>query len=203
MRLAAAMPTFFAVSMMPGLCMTLAMTLGMKIGIRRTLWMMIGELAGVGLVATLSILGVTTVMASLPLSYRIAKVAGASYLIAIGIKLFIEEADTSASGQISAEASARWPLLAQGFAAAISNPKAWLLYAALFPPFIDSSYATAPQIPAVLSVMLSIEFTCLLFYALCGRVMIVLLKRQDIIRLVNLTSGMIIMALACTLLLSD
>ncbi len=31
--------------------MTLALTLGMSVGYRRTLWMMIGELAGVALVA--------------------------------------------------------------------------------------------------------------------------------------------------------
>lgn len=45
-------PTFFFVSITPGMCMTLAMTLGMSIGIRRTIWMMIGELIGVSIVAT-------------------------------------------------------------------------------------------------------------------------------------------------------
>ena len=45
--LAVFIPTFFFVSITPGMCMTLAMTLGMSIGVRRTLWMMIGELLGV------------------------------------------------------------------------------------------------------------------------------------------------------------
>lgn len=49
--LAAFIPTFFFVSITPGMCMTLAMTMGMAIGFRRTLWMMAGELFGVGLVA--------------------------------------------------------------------------------------------------------------------------------------------------------
>ena len=44
-------PTFFLVSLTPGMCMTLAMTLGMTQGVKRTLWMMVGELLGVGLVA--------------------------------------------------------------------------------------------------------------------------------------------------------
>ncbi len=42
-------PTFLFVSITPGLCMTLAMVLGMTQGVRRTLWMMAGELVGVGL----------------------------------------------------------------------------------------------------------------------------------------------------------
>ncbi len=37
--------------------MTLAMTLGMTIGVRRSLWMMIGELAGVGLVSLSALVG--------------------------------------------------------------------------------------------------------------------------------------------------
>ena len=49
--LAVFIPTFFCVSLTPGMCMTLAMTLGMTIGVHRTFWMMYGELLGVGLVA--------------------------------------------------------------------------------------------------------------------------------------------------------
>ncbi len=43
-------PTFLFVSVTPGMCMTLAMTLGMTQGVRRTLWMMWGEMLGVALV---------------------------------------------------------------------------------------------------------------------------------------------------------
>ena len=41
-------PTFFFVSITPGMCMTLALSLGMSIGYQRTLWMMLGEVIGVG-----------------------------------------------------------------------------------------------------------------------------------------------------------
>ena len=59
--LSAFIPTFFFVSITPGMCMTLALTLGMSVGIKRTLWMMIGELAGVALVATLAVIGVAAI----------------------------------------------------------------------------------------------------------------------------------------------
>lgn len=60
--LAVFIPTFFIVSITPGMCMTLAMTMGMTIGVRRTFWMMSGELIGVGLIATLSVIGVAAIM---------------------------------------------------------------------------------------------------------------------------------------------
>ena len=59
--------TFFFVSVTPGMCMTLALTLGMTVGLRRTMWMMAGELVGVGLVVVLSMLGVAALV--LPVSY--------------------------------------------------------------------------------------------------------------------------------------
>ena len=36
--LAVFVPTFFFVSLTPGLCMTLALTMGMTIGVRKTMW---------------------------------------------------------------------------------------------------------------------------------------------------------------------
>jgi threonine/homoserine/homoserine lactone efflux protein len=55
-------PTFMLVSATPGMCMTLAMTMGMTVGVRRTFWMMWGELAGVGLGSVAAVVGVATIM---------------------------------------------------------------------------------------------------------------------------------------------
>jgi homoserine/homoserine lactone efflux protein len=144
----------------------------MTIGVKRTLWMIVGELTGIGLVATLSILGVAAVMVSHPLVYWAAKCAGAAYLIHVGLRLWAANASAVAAGsQFTIEADTFRSLLLQGFVAAVANPKAWILYASLFPPFLDSSRRMAPQIPAVLSLMLAIEFGCLLLYATGGRVL--------------------------------
>ena len=59
-------PTFFFVSITPGMCMTLALTLGMSIGYRRTLWMMAGELVGVALVSVSAVLGIAAIMLNYP-----------------------------------------------------------------------------------------------------------------------------------------
>ncbi len=59
-------PTFLVVSLTPGMCMTLSLSLGMTIGLRRTLWMMYGELIGVGSVAAASVVGVATLALQYP-----------------------------------------------------------------------------------------------------------------------------------------
>ncbi len=69
-------PTFLLVSLTPGMCMTLAMVLGMTQGVRRTLWMMIGELAGVGLVAAAAGAGVATLMLQQPALFAVFKWLG-------------------------------------------------------------------------------------------------------------------------------
>lgn len=41
--LALFLPTAFLISITPGMCMTLSLTLGLTIGIRKTFWMMWGS----------------------------------------------------------------------------------------------------------------------------------------------------------------
>jgi len=50
--------TFFMISLSPGLCMTLSLSLGVSVGVRRALWMMLGELVGVALVGAAALGGV-------------------------------------------------------------------------------------------------------------------------------------------------
>ena len=45
------------------------MTLGMSIGYRKTLWMMLGELAGVAMVAVTAVIGIAAVSISLVVSH--------------------------------------------------------------------------------------------------------------------------------------
>ena len=59
-------PTFLFVSATPGMCMTLSMTLGMTIGVRKTFWMMAGKFIGVGTVVVLSMIGVAAIMLKYP-----------------------------------------------------------------------------------------------------------------------------------------
>ena len=83
-RLIAFSASFFLVALSPGLCMTLAMSLGISIGARRTLWMMAGELSGIALVGACAVLGVAALLLKAPTVFAAFKWIGAAYLLYMG-----------------------------------------------------------------------------------------------------------------------
>ena len=159
--LAVFIPTFFFVSITPGMCMTLAMTLGMSIGVRRTLWMMIGELLGVASVAIAAVLGVASVMLNYPDAFAILKWVGGAYLIYIGINMWRAKGKMSVNTHSPSDVS-RQSLFTQGFITAVANPKGWAFMISLLPPYINVDQAVAPQLFILLSVIMITEFVSML-----------------------------------------
>ncbi|EPM8487347.1 hypothetical protein ACTSDY_000604 [Campylobacter coli] len=54
--------TFVSVSLLPGLCMSLAFSLGLSLGYKNTLWMIFGELVGLALVVLCCALGIEFIL---------------------------------------------------------------------------------------------------------------------------------------------
>ncbi|MDH5276409.1 MAG: LysE family translocator, partial [Gammaproteobacteria bacterium] len=136
--------SFFLVALAPGLCMTLAMSLGISIGARRTLWMMAGELAGIALVGAAAVLGVAAILLKAPTVFAVFKWVGGAYLLYMGWQTW--HAQPLRPEQLGAgRRRTRFSLIAQGFITAVGNPKAWAFLVALLPPFVDQSRPLAPQ----------------------------------------------------------
>ena len=196
-------PTFFLVSITPGMCMTLAMTLGMSIGISKTLWMMWGELLGVALVAISAVVGVSAMMIKYPQIFAILKFFGAAYLLYIGINMFLSRGKLALGKTESNIAKTnRSQLFNQGFITAIANPKGWAFMVSLLPPFINASLALTPQLIMLLLVILLSEFTCMMLYAAGGKTIGKVLTKGDNVKLMNKISGGLMMLVALWLALS-
>ncbi|KPZ57162.1 MULTISPECIES: LysE family translocator [Pseudoalteromonas] len=190
--LAVFIPTFFFVSITPGMCMTLAMTLGMSIGVRRTLWMMIGELLGVATVAVAAVLGVASVMLNYPDAFAILKWVGGAYLIYIGVNMWRAKGKMSVNTHSPTDVS-RQSLFTQGFITAVANPKGWAFMISLLPPFINVDQAVAPQLVILLSVIMVTEFVSMLAYATGGKSLRLFLARGDNIKWMNRIAGSLMM----------
>lgn len=180
--------------------MTLSLSLGIRIGVRRTLWMMGGELAGVALVALAALAGVATLVSSAPNAFTVAKLLGAAYLIWCAFQAWRVPVDMAVGG--SQAIVSRRQLISQGFITAISNPKAWIFIAALLPPFIDPEKPFLPQASILLSTMISIEFICLLIYAAGGRVLRDYLGSRGLGQWLNRIAAGLMAGVACWLILS-
>lgn len=166
--LALFIPTFGLASITPGMCMTLSLSLGMSIGVKRTLWMMLGELTGVATVAVLSVAGAASLLLASPMAFNTLALAGACYLIYIGQGMMRSHASLHLASQSNQWLSAK-QLISQGFITATSNPKGWAFFVALMPPFIDSELPLFPQMAGYLAVVVAIEFASLLMYASSGQ----------------------------------
>ena len=181
-------PTFFFVSITPGMCMTLAMTLGMSIGVRRTLWMMVGELLGVAMVAIAAVLGVASVMMNYPQIFALLTWFGGAYLVYVGITMW-QANDSLSKGKNDKVDSRRRVLFSQGLITAVANPKGWAFMISLLPPFIRVERALAPQLATLLAVIMVTEFTSMLAYASGGASLRVFLNRGNNIKRMNAIAG--------------
>lgn len=191
--LALFIPTFFFVSVTPGMCMTLAMSLGMSVGLKRTFFMMAGELLGVAIVAFSSVVGVAAIMVNHPQIFTIFKYAGGVYLGYLGIQMWMSRGKMALSkAECPVSISAR-SLALQGFITAIANPKGWAFFIALLPPFIHQTKPLLPQISVLLAIILTLEFLCLILYASGGNTLRVFLQKSDNVKLMNRVAGTLMM----------
>ncbi|SEQ52563.1 Threonine/homoserine/homoserine lactone efflux protein [Amphritea atlantica] len=183
-------PTFFFVSITPGMCMTLALSLGMSIGVRRSLHMMWGELIGVGLVAAAAAVGVAALMLQFPEAFIFLKLGGGAYLGWLGVqmwqskgKLVMPEPGAAVKQQGNLQ------LALNGFITAIANPKGWAFFVTLLPPFLDQQQPLAPQLLMLIAMILLLEFSCLLIYASGGKALRHLLLDRGNVKLMNRIAG--------------
>jgi len=200
--LAIFIPTFFFVSITPGMCMTLSLSMGMSIGIKRTFFMMYGELLGVGLVATSSVIGVATIMLAYPTIFVVLKYCGGAYLIYLGISMWLSRGKMALNLESSSFNVSNKSLAIQGFITAIANPKGWAFFIALLPPFIDKNLAFVPQLSVLILLILLLEFSCLIIYASGGSTLRKLLQNSSNVKLLNKIAGTMMIGIGIWLALT-
>ena len=104
--------------------------------------LLLGHLVATGIVAA----GVGTLLSRTPVVLTIMTIAGAAYLVWLGVLTFARPAIPSASQEDSDGSWGRW--MARGFGVSGLNPKVFLLFLALLPQFVDArnSWPLAAQI---------------------------------------------------------
>jgi threonine/homoserine/homoserine lactone efflux protein len=130
-----AIAAFWAVSILfiltPGADWAYAITAGLR---RRTFPAVTGMLLGHLLAATVVAVGVGAIVVERPMLLTVITVAGAFYLVWLGVQTFRHAAVPHAGGDVSTVPPRRW--LIQGFGVSGLNPKVILLFLALLPQFV-------------------------------------------------------------------
>lgn len=160
-------PTIAAISFTPGLCMTLAFTLGLSIGYRRTLWMMAGELTGVTTVFAATFWSLGWLLSRDIIYFQVISLIGGTYLLYLAARLFNETPEQLEARNLENTRASALALL--GFVTAVSNPKGWAFLLALLPGFVAADTALLPQFAIMLAIMLTTEFFSMTAYATGGQ----------------------------------
>ena len=127
----------------PGPTMLMTLTNAVNHGPWRALASLSGSLTAAFMMMILSALGLGAVLAASEAAFTALKVAGAAYLVWLGVRTFRGGAGLPAGE--GNDPPRRGSLYVQGLLVGASNPKALLFFAAFFPQFIDPAAPFVPQ----------------------------------------------------------
>ena len=145
-----------------------------------------------------SVAGLSAVLLALPGAFDMLKIAGAAYLVYLGIQVWREPVAENAPPPSTGVSGAA--LFRDGFLVGISNPKLLVFAAAFFPQFIDPSRAWGPQFALMVTTFLGVELFFYSIYALTGRKLADRLMHGIWRRWLNRISGAVFMGFGVALL---
>lgn len=203
----------FLISATPGPNMLLAFQYGLNHGVRQTLWVLAGLSVGLFALLISALLGIDIISRKLPWLLTVMKVAGALYLIYLGIQSWRHADDnvqfakgsrsTSANtGSTNASNSLKTAgqRFRQGMWVSLSNPKAILFFAAFFPKFINFSAPLWPQYVWLTLGFFVSETTWQIVYTLGGTKLSGWLGQGARLLWLNRICGLIFIVIAAALL---
>lgn len=158
----------FLISLSPGPSNLLSLVNGVLHGFRPATAAALGRIAAFAIMIAIAAVGLGAVLATSETAFMLIKWAGVGYLIYLGIQTW----RAPATAFQPAQASIRMPAAAlarREFLVAAGNPKAILVFTAVFPQFIDPSASYAGQFGVMGPTFLVTELTAASIYALSGR----------------------------------
>lgn len=153
--------TTLVVALSPGPGAVLSMSVGVRHGYRHALKAICGLQTALLLQLVLVALGLGAVLAASELAFLVVKLAGAAYLVWLGIQRWREPLTIGEAGATVDRAFYR-----QGILVNLGNPKAIVFIAALVPQFIDPLAPQLPQFAVIALTMCSLDTAVMSCYAL-------------------------------------
>ena len=144
-----------------------SLSLGKKAGVLSVVG---NELGGLVVVVAVAF-GVGIIVAQSIVVFTIVKIAGAAYLIYLGIQAIRHRGDRANAATEAIAPRPAWRLVLDGFLVGVSNPKTIIFFIAVLPQFVNYSADNIPLQMFVLGVVfVIIAFLCDAIWALLAGV---------------------------------
>ena len=99
-----------------------------------------------------SLLGLGTLLATSAIAFTIVKLAGAVYLVYLGVKMLRAGFETSSLAATSPANPSHWRLFLNTYIVTATNPKGIIFFMAFLPQFVDTAAGTAVRQMWVLAI---------------------------------------------------
>lgn len=190
-------PVAVAIALTPGPNNFCGLNNGIRAGVGAALVATVGRVAAFAIFLTISAIGLGAMLLASEAAFTAVKWAGAVYLFWIGWRAWRSREFGGAALAEGAEAAVRAAapvsvraMALQEFLLGITNPKAIILFAAIFPQFIDPAQPAARQFVVLGAVYLMAEFVSTAVYAACGlQIRRVIRTQRGVVRLNRATGG--------------
>ena len=145
--------TALVIIAVPGPSVVFVVARALSYGRSVALLSVLGNTAGLGTAMTLVALGLGTVVAESVVVFTAVKLAGAAYLVWLGVQALRHR-----SGLHVGQVARRVPpsglvAVRQGFVVGVANPKAFVMFAAVLPQFVDQDRGAVPLQMMLLGVL--------------------------------------------------
>ena len=161
----------------------------------------LGITAGSVLHTFAAALGLSALLATSPYAFMTVKLAGAAYLVYIGIRALAARASGLPGDDPSLGGVGRWCAFRQGVVTNLLNPKVALFFLALMPQFIE--VASPHKVAAFLALGLSFVSLgvawCLVLAIAAARLRNAFLRRPSMAQVLNKVAGAMFIALGLRL----
>lgn len=173
----------FAVSIIPGPSMALALAHGARHGLPGVLPAAIGNVAASLIQGIIAFAAVQSIIALDRQALSFMQIAGAIYIAYVGF-LFVRSVQPASMPEgeardIEAPVSTRFR---QGFFIALLNPKAIFFFTALYPQFVADAELSGMTLLLIFGPIGSIALVCFLIYGLAGDLLVALLTSNGMMR---------------------
>ncbi|MFN7085153.1 MAG: LysE family transporter [Burkholderiales bacterium] len=189
----------WAISLSPGAGAVAAMSSGLRHGLRRGCWTLLGLQLGVLFQLVMVAVGVGALIAASSLAFEAVRWFGVAYLCGLGICHWRAVAHPGAIVPQKAGGALVNDMLLHGFLVNAGNPKATLFMLAVLPQFIDIAQPLLPQYLLVVMTMTAVDLVVMGGYAAFAAQMLHALRDSPRARWVNRVFGSLFIVTAALL----
>jgi homoserine/homoserine lactone efflux protein len=154
----------------PGPAVLLSVSNALSLGLRASALSSLGNISGLACLSAAAFVGVGSVQRASPAVFGLLKLAGAAYLVYLGVRRWqAPDGTLSPAAAPAPRGRAAAGLWGQGALVALTNPKGLLFFGALYPQFIQPAAPLLPQFLQLTVPLVLCSFTALMVYATLAR----------------------------------